>query len=374
MTNELIVAPKRTQNEIVSQNQAIIDLKSQVFQPNIDFGPPYPGSDKPTLLKPGAEKIASLFGLRPNYIERSMVERWDLDDPLFHYRYECQLIDIASGMVVGSGIGSCNSREDKYGWRWVSEAAVPPQYDKSKLRARGGKISEFAFAIDAAETGGKYGKPAEYWQKFQDAIQNGTARKFKKLTAKGSEYDAFEIDALEYRVPNDDVFSLVNTLDKMAQKRALIAAILVATGASAFFTQDVEDFAGYAAHVVADDVVEGTYTVQEGTEKAGHKTATEPPAHAEQHTEPPQAARPAKAKKPAPLDDAALLRGATIPAFVGWVLDESPDLEPGDTMTAGKRALERLGLKRWEEAAELTVGAAKERYTAAELGATVSES
>jgi hypothetical protein len=31
----------------------------------------------------------------------------------------------------------------------------------------------------------------------------------------------------------------------MAQKRALVAAVLVATGASAYFTQDVEDFPGY---------------------------------------------------------------------------------------------------------------------------------
>ena len=34
---------------------------------------------------------------------------------------------------------------------------------------------------------------------------------------------------------------MVNTIQKMAQKRALVAATLIATSASEFFTQDVED-------------------------------------------------------------------------------------------------------------------------------------
>jgi hypothetical protein len=34
---------------------------------------------------------------------------------------------------------------------------------------------------------------------------------------------------------------VVNTIQKMAQKRALVAATLIATSASEFFTQDVED-------------------------------------------------------------------------------------------------------------------------------------
>ena len=44
-----------------------------------------------------------------------------------------------------------------------------------------------------------------------------------------------------YRVPNPDVVGLKNTIMKMAQKRAFVGAILLATGASEFFTQDVED-------------------------------------------------------------------------------------------------------------------------------------
>ncbi|MCC7371086.1 MAG: hypothetical protein IT306_21910, partial [Chloroflexi bacterium] len=43
------------------------------------------------------------------------------------------------------------------------------------------------------------------------------------------------------RVENEDTASLENTVSKMAQKRAHIAATLNATGASRIFTQDLED-------------------------------------------------------------------------------------------------------------------------------------
>ena len=46
-------------------------------------------------------------------------------------------------------------------------------------------------------------------------------------------------------VRHDNPADLVNTIQKMAQKRALIAATLLAVNASEFFTQDVEDLNGH---------------------------------------------------------------------------------------------------------------------------------
>ncbi|MFB2838913.1 hypothetical protein [Floridanema evergladense] len=43
--------------------------------------------------------------------------------------------------------------------------------------------------------------------------------------------------------PNPRIYDAVNTICKMAQKRSLVAAVLIATGASEFFTQDLEDMA-----------------------------------------------------------------------------------------------------------------------------------
>lgn len=37
-------------------------------------------------------------------------------------------------------------------------------------------------------------------------------------------------------------FDLVNTIDKMGQKRSLVAAVLITCGASEYFTQDIEDW------------------------------------------------------------------------------------------------------------------------------------
>src|ERR1039458_4154129 len=50
-----------------------------------------------------------------------------------------------------------------------------------------------------------------------------------------------DVDTALYRIPNPDGADVVNTIQKMAQKRALVAATLIATSASEFFTQDVED-------------------------------------------------------------------------------------------------------------------------------------
>jgi len=86
-----------------------------------------PGTNKPTLLKPGAEKLCNLFGLEPEF--KPIVE--DLDwmgaehgGEVFCYaRYRCRLL--REGRVVCVGEGSCNSWEAKYRYRWVAEELVP---------------------------------------------------------------------------------------------------------------------------------------------------------------------------------------------------------------------------------------------------------
>lgn len=224
-------------NAVVARNQAVIDLKTQVFQVGIHFGEPYKGAGKPTLLKPGAELIMARFQLWPRFIERTTIERWDVDAPIFHYRYECQLVHRVTGEVWGAGIGSCNSMEDKYRWRKVARKC--PNCGVEAIKRSG-----FPDNVPLEKRG---------WYCHS---------KIGGCNAKFNADDQRIISQEEGKVPNDDVFTLVNTLDKMAQKRALVAAILVATGASAYFTQDVEDFAGYQHAIVDPDgeVIEGTFT------------------------------------------------------------------------------------------------------------------
>src|ERR1039458_7138039 len=79
---------------------------------------------------------------------------------------------------------------------------------------------------------------------------NETARPVEKLTRRGNSV-AWEIDddTALYRIPNPDVADVVNTIQKMAQKRALVAATLIATSASEFFTQDVEDADSFGRNI-----------------------------------------------------------------------------------------------------------------------------
>jgi hypothetical protein len=114
--------------------------------------------------------------------------------------------------------------------------------NKEHLEFRDGTISEFDFAITKASTTGQYGKPMEYWNAFRNAITDHTAVLVKRTTKTGKVMDAWEIGGKQYAIPNHDPADLVNTIDKMAQKRAFVAMILITTNASDFFTQDIEDF------------------------------------------------------------------------------------------------------------------------------------
>jgi hypothetical protein len=236
------LAPVIGVQQALEAYQAKKDLIDRIFKEGVDYGT-IPGSSKPSLLKAGAEKSTSFFGLHPVMADAEVVNDWTGQDhggePFFYYRRTCNLY--RGDVLVASVDGSCNSWEKKYRYRWVDESNVPSNVDKSKLKTQGGKISEFSFALDKAETTGKYGKPAEYWERFKTAVANGTARKFMRKTSKG-EAEAWEIDGTLYCLPNEDPSDIVNTVLKMADKRALVAATLIATGLSEYFTQDIEDY------------------------------------------------------------------------------------------------------------------------------------
>ncbi len=86
-----------------------------ILKDGVDYGK-VPGSDKPTLLKPGAEKLASFFGLSPHFNLDEKVEDWTGEnhggEPFFYYRYKCQLFK--GELMIAEGEGSCNSWEKKY--------------------------------------------------------------------------------------------------------------------------------------------------------------------------------------------------------------------------------------------------------------------
>lgn len=220
---------------------SFVSFTKEILKKDLDYGI-IPNTPKPSLYKPGAEKLRFVYGLG---VEFETVENEVLFDPLFvDYTYKCT-IRSKQGQILSQCEGNCNSQEAKFGWIWKAEADVPASIDKSTLQSRtsGKKLSEFSFSIEKAETSGQYGKPQSYWDSWNDAIASGKAKKIQKATKSGKTMDAYEMDTTQtmYRIPNPDIIGNKNTIMKMAQKRAFVGAILLATGASEFFTQDIED-------------------------------------------------------------------------------------------------------------------------------------
>lgn len=149
--------------QVLQQGRARVQqIKASLMEQGTDYGL-IPGTgDKPTLLKPGAEKLAEFYRLAAEMVVQ---ERHGdgIVAPLICYVVQCRLhLANTDGPVVATGWGVCSNWERKYRYR------------------RGG-------------------------------------------------------------VENSDPYEQMNTILKMAEKRAFVDAVLRATASSALFTQDLED-------------------------------------------------------------------------------------------------------------------------------------
>lgn len=81
----------------------------RTLKPNLDYGI-IPGTGtKPTLLKPGAEKITMLLGLRSEFdLEKTM----DMENGFIHYLVKAKLYK--GNLLITEGIGTANTKENKY--------------------------------------------------------------------------------------------------------------------------------------------------------------------------------------------------------------------------------------------------------------------
>ena len=99
-------------DKVTKQLQAIANFQN-VVQTNLKSGQDFgviPGTNKPTLLKPGAEKIQMLFGVTSEYEEIERIQ--DYDNGFFAYTIKCILSK--DGMKITEGMGHCNTKEKKY--------------------------------------------------------------------------------------------------------------------------------------------------------------------------------------------------------------------------------------------------------------------
>lgn len=180
-----------------------------------------PGTKKPTLYKAGSEMLLTMFGIGPK------VEVQDLSSgSRIKYRVIVTGVHIASGRVIGQGVGECSSGEEKYQWR---NAICQEEYDTTPEERR--RI--------------KWGKGSG-----------------------GSVYTSMQI-----RTNADD---LANTVLKMAKKRAQIDMTLTALGVSDLFVQDIEDMPEELRQSGgSDDGKASTSTLAEHPEMKAAKTVQE---------------------------------------------------------------------------------------------------
>ena len=82
-----------------------------VLVSGVDYGI-IPRCTKPSLLKPGAEKIMNYLGLIARVEIGNRVEDY-ANDGFFCYTCKVSLIDY-NGVIKGEGLGICNSKEPKY--------------------------------------------------------------------------------------------------------------------------------------------------------------------------------------------------------------------------------------------------------------------
>lgn len=214
----IAIAHERSIEELVAQADKIKQAMERAMEIGHHFGK-IPGTPKPTLFKPGAEKLCLLFRLDPQYHSEPLPPDYGTGGHLT-IKSVCTLWHIPTGQRFGSGEASCSTRESKYAFRKgkrVCPKCSADAINKSKFPPKGQPKAE----------------PGWYC--------------YAKVGGCGQEFAAMDpaiIEQSQGRVANEDLADNYNTVLKMANKRALVAAVLNVTAASDVFTQDLEDFAG----------------------------------------------------------------------------------------------------------------------------------
>lgn len=228
---------------LLRQVAAISDAMKSLMKEDVHYGK-IPGTDKPTLLQPGAQKIGLMFRLAPHF----HTEVLDLPSGHREVRVTCTLMS-PNGTVVGQGIGVCSTMESKYRYRGtdflMTEVSVPRSYWDSRDNEELARLTNSTL---------------------------GTSYTAKQVQAKKNDAGSWYVAIRGEKKENPDIADTYNTVHKMAAKRAHVHSILAATGASDMFTQDMED-------IVAEPI------------KPGFENRAEKPA-APPNSPPPQTAVP----------------------------------------------------------------------------------
>lgn len=192
----------------LQRREVLVQAFKSLLKAGEDYGV-IPGSKKPTLLQPGAQKLDNLFGLVPRYEVIDKVEDWIGNEhggePFFRYMIRCQVW--RGDFIMGEGIGECNSWESKYRYRTADRLC--PNCGKDTIL---------------------FTKKDNWWcNKHKGGCGTGFSKIDERITSQQTG-----------RKPNPEIFDAINTILKIGEKRAHLLATINATSASEFVTQDLE--------------------------------------------------------------------------------------------------------------------------------------
>lgn len=187
-----------TPAQLLSRQMGIKYIQKETMVQGVHYGK-IPGCAKDSLYKAGAEVLCSVFNLG---MGEPIIDDKSTDDEI-RYRVCVKLFSRVSGKEVGTGIGECSSKEEKYQWRRL---VCPEEWDDT--------------APDRRKEKWEAKKGKDGW-KVKDKDGNYVGVKIKMVRTN----------------PSD----LANTILKMSKKRGFVDAALTATGASDLFEQDLED-------------------------------------------------------------------------------------------------------------------------------------
>lgn len=179
-----VVAARMSVAEVTQHAIAVQEIMKSLMKRDVHYGM-IPGTDKPALLKSGAELLCMTFRIDDDYEVTDM----STTDAI-RYRVKCIGTHQTTGVRLGSGMGECSTGEEKYRWR---KAVCKEEYEATPSdmrRIKFGRKSGGYYTVDQVRT---------------------------------------------------DPADLANTVLKMACKRAKIAMVLNVTAASDMFSQDLED-------------------------------------------------------------------------------------------------------------------------------------
>lgn len=206
--------------QVRAQVNLIQEVMKAVMKKDTHYGVVPGCGNKPTLLKAGAEVLATTFRLSvdPEVIDLSTHEE-------IRYRVRVKLTS-SNGSFVGIGIGEGSTNEEKFMWR---KAVCDEEFNatpEDRRRVKWAKGEKGPYSINQVRT---------------------------------------------------NMADIANTVLKMAKKRAQVDAILTATAASDIFTQDIEDLPEEVREEVAHGDNDGAKSSKPQTTAPQAKPSTPAP-------------------------------------------------------------------------------------------------